>query len=443
MSMLRTHSKLIMQRLIIKNFGPIKDFDMEIKDFMVFIGPQASGKSTIAKAVYFFKSLKENVLEFFMEVIENQLVDINPFWDFLDNINEKLFKYWRVNSNYKENFLKFYYSDNIFISLEKNKLTHSEKFIKEFNLIYELIKKHIYKQRNRTPLAETQAEKVGFETKKKLFINKIGQRVNQLFNDEKEVVFIPAVRTFATILSPHIGKSNFLDNADYLMTEFMQEINSIKSSFNKSLEQLAEEKFLLTKEKNNEITELAQKLIRNILRGDYTYDNTNGERLRINENEYLPLNYVSSGQQESLWILLLIYLKILYKKNIFLVIEEPEAHLFPEAQKNIMELVALLFNTTDSQVMITTHSPYILSSVNNLLYAGKLGKTKNGKVNALIDSKLWINVDRTDAMYVHRPGTPPESIMDREQAMIKAERIDSASDIINAEFDKLMDIEFE
>jgi len=61
----------------------------------------------------------------------------------------------------------------------------------------------------------------------------------------------------------------------------------------------------------------------------------------------------------------------------------------------------------------------------------------------LINSKLWIDVDRTDAMYVHRPGTPPESIMDREQAMIKAERIDSASDIINAEFDKLMDIEFE
>jgi len=51
--MLRTHSKLIMQRLIIKNFGSIKDLDMEIKDFMVFIGPQASGKSTIAKAVYF------------------------------------------------------------------------------------------------------------------------------------------------------------------------------------------------------------------------------------------------------------------------------------------------------------------------------------------------------------------------------------------------------
>ncbi|MFK7948849.1 MAG: AAA family ATPase, partial [Saprospiraceae bacterium] len=34
-----------MQKLIIKNFGPIKDVKLEIKDFMVFIGPQASGKS--------------------------------------------------------------------------------------------------------------------------------------------------------------------------------------------------------------------------------------------------------------------------------------------------------------------------------------------------------------------------------------------------------------
>jgi len=442
MSVLRT--KLFMQRLIIKNFGPIEDLDMEVKDFMLFIGPQASGKSTIAKAVYFFKSLKEDVLGYFLQSLAYDAVDSSIFSSLFLN---KFWQYWGDYYSNKEGFIEFHYSENIWFKYsltgEFGKIEASEKFRTIFSSVLNFIQKYINEQQNRNALLESQVEKIDFKNKKKFLTNEINRRVNELFDDKREVLFIPAVRTFATILSPHIGKSKFIDEADYLMTQFMQEINSIRSLFKKSLDQLADEKFRFTKEKNKEVVELSQKLIRAILKGDYTYDNKEGERLRIKENEHLSLNHTSSGQQESLWILLLIYLNILYEKNIFLVIEEPEAHLFPEAQKHIMELVALLFNTTDSQVMITTHSPYILSSLNNLLYAGKLGKTKNGKVNALIDSKLWIDVDRTDAMYVHRPGTPPESIMDREQAMIKVERLDEISEVINAEFDKLMDIEFE
>ena len=35
--------------LIVKNFGPIKDLKLDLKDVNVFIGPQSTGKSTIAK----------------------------------------------------------------------------------------------------------------------------------------------------------------------------------------------------------------------------------------------------------------------------------------------------------------------------------------------------------------------------------------------------------
>jgi predicted ATPase len=46
-----------MPRIKIQNFGPLKNVDLEIKDLLLFIGPQASGKSTIAKLIYFFKSI--------------------------------------------------------------------------------------------------------------------------------------------------------------------------------------------------------------------------------------------------------------------------------------------------------------------------------------------------------------------------------------------------
>jgi predicted ATPase len=42
-----------MEKIIIKNFGPIEDAEIEIRKVLVLIGEQASGKSTIAKLVFF------------------------------------------------------------------------------------------------------------------------------------------------------------------------------------------------------------------------------------------------------------------------------------------------------------------------------------------------------------------------------------------------------
>lgn len=41
-----------MAKILIDNLGPIKHCEMDIREFTVFTGAQASGKSTIAKAVF-------------------------------------------------------------------------------------------------------------------------------------------------------------------------------------------------------------------------------------------------------------------------------------------------------------------------------------------------------------------------------------------------------
>ena len=43
-----------MPRLIVKHFGPIKEIDIEIRDYNVFIGPAGTGKSTVAKLLGLF-----------------------------------------------------------------------------------------------------------------------------------------------------------------------------------------------------------------------------------------------------------------------------------------------------------------------------------------------------------------------------------------------------
>ena len=48
-----------MERIVINKIGPIKYCDLQINDIMVFTGPQAAGKSTIAKSIFFFKNIKK------------------------------------------------------------------------------------------------------------------------------------------------------------------------------------------------------------------------------------------------------------------------------------------------------------------------------------------------------------------------------------------------
>ena len=47
-----------MEKIIVNNFGPIKEINFCLdKQFNVVIGEQATGKSTLAKCIYFFKDV--------------------------------------------------------------------------------------------------------------------------------------------------------------------------------------------------------------------------------------------------------------------------------------------------------------------------------------------------------------------------------------------------
>lgn len=51
------------ERIVINKLGPIDYCDFNINDFMIFTGPQASGKSTIAKSIFFFKNIRNLILK--------------------------------------------------------------------------------------------------------------------------------------------------------------------------------------------------------------------------------------------------------------------------------------------------------------------------------------------------------------------------------------------
>ena len=56
------------RKILIKNFGPVKTAEVDLdKNFQIFIGEQASGKSTIGKAVYFCRKIRDYTLDFLLE----------------------------------------------------------------------------------------------------------------------------------------------------------------------------------------------------------------------------------------------------------------------------------------------------------------------------------------------------------------------------------------
>jgi len=131
-------------------------------------------------------------------------------------------------------------------------------------------------------------------------------------------------------------------------------------------------------------------------------------------------------------------------------IEEPEAHIFPNTQYEVVRLFAWLTNDPilNFQWVITTHSPYILTAFNTLIEAWRVGNKegKRDQVAALIPEKYWVNENDFAAYSIHDGVL--NSIFSKEEegkegsGLIDGDFLDSVSDQLGSEFDKLLDIEY-
>lgn len=65
---------------------------------------------------------------------------------------------------------------------------------------------------------------------------------------------------------------------------------------------------------------------------------------------------------------LVVYLRYQAQPNQLIILDEPEMHLHPEAQAKMTEFLALLVHA-GLRVLITTHSPYIVDHLTNLMKA--------------------------------------------------------------------------
>jgi hypothetical protein len=135
------------------------------------------------------------------------------------------------------------------------------------------------------------------------------------------------------------------------------------------------------------------------------------------------------------------YKQLTEPNSISFILEEPEQNLYPNTQVELIkDIVKECNGNHPSTVLITTHSPYVLTAINNLIYAAKVGKNNPHAVEQIISSTMWLSEEVVSAYRVAN-GTV-EIIMDDEIREIMAEQIDEVSLVLNDQYERLSEIEY-
>lgn len=417
--------KLVKETIYIENFGGLKRASFDLKSINILIGPQASGKSISAKLIYFFKNFTSEILKSVENGESKRELDSRQ----IDKFNT----YFPKESWPKDDFrIEYKLNNSIIVIKSKDSKTLNFQYSDDFKNL--LIKgRKFYKEEQKK--VELEFKTSGYEVK----TNTRNRFIKCLKNDLSEILsysqyFIPAGRSFFANIQSSIF--SFLSNnksLDPFLIEFGSFYENFKKfAFNDDFEKLDKD---------------FSKLVNEIMSGTFLREKDK-DYIVHNDARKVNLTNASSGQQEILPLVLILKTFNRFKISTVgatLYIEEPEAHLFPTAQKKIVQLLARTFNNKRSnfQIIVTTHSPYILSSFNNLLEGGKIIEEqpdKAKKVNKVIPKEETLNPNDLISYSVFNG--KKKALIDKETKLISQNILDSVSNEIAIDFGNLLDIEF-
>lgn len=436
-----------MQKLIIENFKQITHAEIEVKDFLLLIGPQASGKSTIAKLIYFFKFLQQFYIDLFS--IDAPEMQAEKFMiNFNLRIINKFQKYFSLNEIPDPHFrMKFT------LSYETNKNLHfgvqNDRIIVGFSQSFH--NSLMATTEKILELCKQSKELIGQDPTNEMKIrNEFSDRVLQescpLFEDSRHGLYIPAGRNITVAFSEQFqmlffgqlsGKQQHIGgNEEEIIRRFMVHSKRLVDFFSNGYRQKLD----------NPFGQLVLNIARQIIKG--SYKNENGrESIQVDDKNYVFLGNASSGQQESIRIIQDMIFILCTKIDSIRFVEEPEAHIYPEAQKLLIELMVLIANHCHTQMIVTTHSPYVLSTFNNMLYYSKVLKVHPAKreelerhflsetLNTANEEFLGINADRFEAYSLDTArDVYCQPIKDNETKLIGDNFFDSETEKLNDDF---------
>jgi hypothetical protein len=420
------NSKRPVRKLTVKNFSVIKEAELEFGKITVLIGPQASGKSLLCKLAYF---LGREVPDLGIERVASRYL----YEEFVDSIRKEFSKWfppmgWGSNS-WSISFTTNEYSINVSPSLTSGSLPEASiSFADAFKEAYT----------DRLIKTASEQEKIGFAPP------------------------LEALRSLAAISFRRLQGRGVWDAATYIPLErsFFVDTQKGYRALGTDPDPISARFAIVFA--NSLSPESSKPRTPRFLNGDLI-QGPDGPSVAFEDGRILPLTFLSSGSKETLPILsVLDYYEYqrrnsgrgltteeLYGDRLYFfddfTIEEPEASVFPSTQNGLVREIAALANEVDFKphFSITTHSPYILSSFNNLIEAGQAARNNpklHDEVAKIVPEQYWIK-DGDFKAYAIEDGKL-KSILN-ESGFVEGNYLDQVSEIIGDEFDKLLRLEYE
>jgi len=383
-----------MEKLIVKNFGPIKEAEIDLTKYVVFIGDTSTGKSVLAKLISIFR---------------DSFVILSLTESFKINIKTELKRY-NINFDLNSSEIKYIDEDVILCELVHGDIVLKDEDLKNNNLT--AVKARLDKLTNDSFFSKL----IDFNKENffKFSINHYLKNRNSTYFPAERILFSLVGNSLSGLLANNVA-----------LPECYKDFAAKYEVARDEIREASYQNFNL----------------------DYSYD-VGIDEVLINNAKVL-LSEASSGIQSLIPLLLVVDYEIKtndvdfnYSKG--LIIEEPELNLFPIKQKKLIDHLILKVSNTRHKIIMTTHSPYILSSLDTLMLAKNTFNEHPDlieEIDSIVSEDKWIDYDEISVYEVRNDGKV-YSIKNDEFRSIDTNAIDGVSDIISEEFDKLTELRY-
>ena len=442
-----------MQKLVIhRQFMGVKPCTIELNRFLLLIGEQASGKSTIAKLIFFFETVPDLIYDISVRAYSKSIpLDYQKsIYAIIQNGFLETFGAGTQNESF---YIAFHFQKIGFLKIFQGQNTPMYAFFEGGNMRSEIINaaKFYFETKRLDPKIDEITLRQQFRNQLNTIFSRVNAEHTYFIAGRNTIVAFPEIfesvvgKGLEKLIEDEIKEQDFekrqrLGN-ERLLYEFVEWSKGIRTYFKNNGRTFDKVSKNLM---NRNALSMIQKIANIILKG--TYESSQwGEQIKLEgSNLRIPLKDASSGQQEVLRLLQGIFLSIgLQNRKEFFVVEEPEAHLYPLAQKELINAFAVFLNTIqEGKMIVTTHSPYILACINILLFAQYVANQiggQNGSINH-IKREYWLDSSMFNAYSLGQNEAYCVNIKDTETGLIDQNYLDTISEQLGLQHQELYNL---
>ena len=322
-----------MKQLTVKSFGPVKDLVIELKAVNIFFGEQSIGKSTVAKLItiltdyYCLNTVIIKKTEGWKQQLKAYDID-----EYDHGKYSVIYEFEQDNVKLRLNIE----SGKVVSSLQKDGITITNKsaITKELSRLRPIFHEELFFNKLKETLSDVEKKDT-----KEVLTSLERLACNSLYIPAERIVFSLFNKLFPAL-------ALVKESVPQYLLRFALDLINAKS--------------------------ISKRFDARLLNITYLHTNPNDYFIDGNSRRKYLLSQASSGIQSTLPLLLVVEYTLNHREYSSYVIEEPETNLFPEKQVDLLRYLLRNVNKEGRTITITTHSPYLLSALNNSLFAGSL-----------------------------------------------------------------------